>query len=440
MPWFAAIGLLLLFSLFNNLNFVLWGYLERFFGEKSSPFITAALFITAEQLNPQLFPWYFGTSLDSVLVLYQTADLWGVIGLSFVAVAILHIPYWIWEHRKTLWATHRLACIRQLAFLVFLISYGIWALNEYSNEPSPHKKLAGITLVQSNTTPEKFYGASLSAQERLAEFQKIVQLSEEAIRENPGRMDLVIWPEGAVHVPILNDDVIFNALSNLARRHQVYLTAGSVELGGKYPSGRGRLYNTQVVLNPQGELVGKYRKIVLVAFGEYIPFLDTLPFLEKWLPETLSPLASGSEKPIFAIGENIHWLPLICYEDIIPGFISGFDHQRADFLVNVTNDVWFGKSSASHLHKQVARPRTVEYRKPLVRALNSGSSQIIDAAGRTISRETGLYTREYINVTLHLPAKPPVTVYSIYGNWPVYGLIVVVAFLWTRRKFFPKSF
>jgi len=439
LPGFAAVGVLLLFSFFNNLNFPLWAYLERSFGEKSSPFITAALFVAAEQINPQVFPWYFGTCLDSVLVLYQTADLFGVCGLSFVAVAILHIPYWLWQHRQKLWTNHKLAFMRLLAFLVFIITYGIGALNKYNNEPAPNKKSVGITLVQSNTTMEKFYGATLSAQERLAEFQNIVELSEEALRQHSQKPDLVVWPEGAVHFPILNYRLIFNTISDLARRYQVFLTAGSAELDGKHPSGRPRYYNTQFVLNPQGEIVGKYRKIVLLAFGEYIPFLDTFPFLENWLPETISNFTRGTEKPIFSISENIHWLPLICYEDIISNFISGFGHRQADFMVNVTNDGWFGKSPASHLHKQMARPRTVEYRKPLVRALNTGSSQIIDAAGRTISRETGIYTREYINSTLYLPEKPPITVYSIIGNWPVYGLIFIVGLLWVKMKFFPKN-
>ena len=181
--------------------------------------------------------------------------------------------------------------------------------------------------------------------------------------------------------------------------------------------------------------MGKYRKIVLLAFGEYIPFLDTFPVIENWLPQSISHFTRGTEKPIFSIGENRHWLPLICYEDIISGFINGFDYRKADFMVNITNDGWFGKSHASHLHKQMARPRTVEYRKPIVRALSTGTSQIIDAAGRIISRETEQYTREYINLTLNVPEKPPVTVYSIIGNWPVYILIGVVAVLWVRKRF-----
>ncbi|MFQ5751426.1 MAG: apolipoprotein N-acyltransferase [bacterium] len=435
LPWFAAWGLVLLFSVFNNLNFLLWAYLEKFFGEKYNPFIIAALFCVAEQINPQVFPWYFGTSLDSALILYQTADLFGVIGLSFMAMTIIHIPWWIWQQRKSLFSTQRTLFLTQIAFLIFLLGYGAWALNKYNNHPSAKKKSVGITLVQSNTTMEKYYGASLSQQERLEEFQSILNLSEKAIQQNPEKTDLVIWPEGAVHYPILNSRLIFNEIKSLAQKHNVYLTAGSVELEGRYPSGRGKYYNTQFFLNPQGEIVGKYRKIVLLAFGEYIPFLETFPFLEKWLPETISHFTRGSEKPIFALEKKTHWLPLICYEDIIAGFINGFDYRQADFMINVTNDGWFGRSDASHLHKQMARPRSVEYRKPLVRALNTGSSQVIDSAGRIISKETGIYVQDFINLTLHLPENPPVTLYAVIGNLPIYGLIALVAILWIWRKF-----
>lgn len=434
LPLFLSWGLVLLFSMFNNLNFMLWAYLERFFGEKASPFIIAALFCVAEQINPQVFPWYFGTCLDSTLVLYQTADLFGVIGLSFVAMALLHMPYWIWQHRNTLWTTHKMAFVRQLAFLVFIITYGLGTMSRYNNEPSSNKKSVGIALIQSNTTMEKFYGAQLSTAERMREFQSIIELSRTAIEQTPGKTDLVVWPEGSVHFPILNYREIFDEISNLARDYGVYVTAGSVELEGRHPSGRRKYYNTQFVVNPQGQIAGKYRKIVLLAFGEYIPFLETFPSLEKWLPATISHFTRGTDKPVFQLGENFRWLPLICYEDIITDFIKDFDHRTADFMVNITNDGWFGKSDASYLHKQMARPRTVEYRKPIVRALNTGSSQIIDAAGRTISKETELYTRDYIDLTLNLPQKPPVTLYAIIGNLPIHGLLVMVGFLWVRKK------
>ncbi len=436
MPFLAALGVLLLFSLFNNLNFVLWAYLERFFGEKSNPFIIAAFFCFAEQVNPQVFPWYFGASLDSVLVLYQTADIWGIIGLSFVAITVIHIPYWLWQNRQQLFSERKVLFAGQFLFLAVILGYGSWALERYNNNEAPGKKAVGLSLIQTNTAMEKFYGESQSVDERLKEFYNIIHLSQKAIESHPGKTDLVVWPEGGVHFPIMSYERILNPIADLAKRNGVGVAAGSVELGEKKESGRREYYNTQIVLDTEGKVESKYRKIVLLAFGEYIPFLETFPFLEQWLPETISHFTHGEEKPVFKLKENINWLPLICYEDIIAGFIDGFDHEKADFFVNVTNDGWFGKTDASHLHKQMARPRAVEYRKPLVRVLNTGSSQILDSAGRTISKNTGLYVQDTINATLYLPEQPARTVYSMIGNTPIYILILIIFGLWVREKFF----
>ncbi len=436
LPAVLGWGLLLLFSAFNNLNFVAWAYLERLFGERTLPFCTAALFVATEQINPQVFPWYFGTALDSALVFYQTADIWGVAGLSFVAMTLIHLPHWLWQQRASL-AVKKLELMALTGFTVLVAGYGYWALQHYSNTPSGDQKKVAVSVIQSNTTMEKFYGASLTVEDRLQEFESLVAFSKEAIAAHPDTTELLVWPEGSVHFPILNYQRIAAAASDLARSQNVMLAAGSVEIEQR--SNRQRdIFNTQFVFDSQGEVYDKYRKIILLAFGEYIPLAKSLPFLQKWLPQSISQFTRGSEKPVFKLRDDVNWLPLICYEDIISGFIAGFDHGAADFMVNTTNDGWFGDSDASYLHKQMARPRTVEYRKPLLRALNTGSSQVIDAAGRTISRETELYTREYINTTLHLPKTPPRTIYAYTGNLSVYVLIAVVGILSFRTRYLTR--
>jgi apolipoprotein N-acyltransferase len=263
----------------------------------------------------------------------------------------------------------------------------------------------------------------------------LVDFTKQAVEKRRDKVHLVVWPEGAVHFPILNSPSILREISGLASTEHTYVTAGSGEIGEKTAEGRREYFNTQFVVDPEGIVIGKYRKIILLAFGEYIPFVDALPFLKKWLPETISHFSRGTEKPLFPIGHHVNWLPLICYEDLITGFIRGFNHKKADFIVNVTNDGWFGKSDASHLHKQMARVRAVEYRKPMLRALNTGTSVVIDAAGRNISKETDLYIRDYINTTLHLPQTPPVTLYALLGNLPVYVLMAAVAGLWLKVWF-----
>lgn len=432
-PKFASWGILLLFSVLNNLNFVLWAYLERLWGEPDHPFVTAAFFVVAEQLNPQLFPWYFGTALDSVLPFYQTADIWGVPGLSFVLTSIIFLPYWIWKKRHNLLSDCKIQLMLQIAFVACVCGYGLWRMNQFDNAPGPGKKSVAVSIVQPNTRMEKFYGQRQTREERYNEFLGLIELSAKAIEAHPDRVLLVVWPEGGIHFQIMRSRDVLQQIKMLARNYGVFVSAGSVEFVGKKPNGRWEYYNSQFVFNPDGELAGKYRKIILLAFGEYTPFLDRLPFLEDMLPETISNFSRGQEKPVFELGADIVWLPLICYEDIILGFVEGFEHHRADFFVNTTNDGWFGRSDASHLHKQMARVRTVEYRKPMVRALNTGTSQVIDAAGRTISEETPLYEQAFINTTLHLPETPPVSIFSIVGRWPVFLLMGAVGVLSLRR-------
>lgn len=439
LPVWAALGLVVFFSIFNNLNFVLWAYLERIFGEKTNPFIIAVLFAVSEQLNPQVFPWYMGANLDSLPVFYQFADLFGVVGLSFLVLFLVHVPWWIWKNHKTIFSVKKYLFFAQVAFVLFLLIYGSWALKTYNNHPGPGKKSITVSVVQSNTSMEKFYGAILSTGQRVQEFKSILNLTKQAIEQTGRKTKLVVWPEGSVHFPILSYDRIRQPIANLAKNYDTYVICGSAEVDGRNSAGKPIYYNSLFYFNPQGKIVGTYRKIVLLAFGEYIPFLDALPFLQKWLPDTISNFTRGTEKPVFSLGDNFHWLPLICYEDIISGFIAGFNFRKADFMVNITNDGWFGKSSASYLHKQMARPRAVEYRKPIIRALNTGSSQIIDSAGRTVSKETALYTQEYINFTLNVPETPPVTLYAFWGNWPVYLLMLIVAVLWLRKKVFKNS-
>jgi len=434
-----AWSLVLLFSLFNNLNFVLWGYWEKFWGEKQNPFITATFFVAAEQLNPQIFPWYFGATLDSTPLLYQTADLFGAPGLSFVAIALIHLPYWLWRNRRKLLTSLRPQLTAQIFFLSFILIYGAWCLKKYNNEPAAGKKKVAVSLVQSNTEMAKFYGLGKSRSERYQDFQQLMQVSEKAIQASLDSCDLLVLPESAIHFAILQTAAVHDKISQIARKYKVNISAGSIEFVGEKSNGKYEYYNTLFVFDSNGEIVDRYRKIMLLAFGEYIPFVDIFPALEKWLPETISNFSRGRQKPVFKLKENVTWLPLICYEDIIFGFVAGFDHSKADFFVNTTNDGWFGRSAASHLHKQMARARTVEYRKPMIRALNTGTSLIIDSAGRTISKETDLYTQDFLNTTLNIPAKPPVTLFAIIGRLPIILLMGVTILFWAvefvkRRK------
>lgn len=450
-PEGLAYGIVMLFSLTNNLNFLLWGWCERRLDETKNPFLIGLFFAVTEAIFPQIFPWFMGTCLDKVPALYQAADLLGVPFLSFIVIVFIYSPYWLWitsldwQKKSSIEKKHHYRLgLGITGFWVCIVLYGGWCLQKYdgygkfnpnsdalssSSENKRSKvdalsKTVGITIIQPNTRMEQFYGQRQSQQERYNEFDNLLNETKKALAARQTKPDLVVWPEGAIHFPIQYNQRVSDAIKRLAIDHQIFLAVNSIEYAGKKNTDNFRYYNTQWVFGPDGQVVGKYRKVYLLAFGEYIPFKAVIPFADKWLPSKISSFTAGQVQPIFNLSDRIKWLPLLCYEDIIIGYIHRYDHAKADILVNMTNDGWFGRSDASHLHKQMARVRAVEFRKPLIRILNTGVSQIIGMTGDIISKETQQYVRDYINIDIKLPQEPQITLYAVVGNYPLYFVIL----------------
>ena len=163
-------------------------------------------------------------------------------------------------------------------------------------------------------------------------------------------------------------------------RAPVLLGALTYEPDPANPAGRPRLYNTALLIDGQGRVLGRYDKNYLLVFGEYIPFGDVFPVLYDWLPE------AGH----FEAGETVETFPfagaqlgvMICYEDIMPGFTSRLADKNPNVIINVTNDAWFGKTPEPWLHLQLAMFRAVENRMWLIRSTNTGVSAFVDAVGR----------------------------------------------------------
>jgi apolipoprotein N-acyltransferase len=198
-------------------------------------------------------------------------------------------------------------------------------------------------------------------------------------------LDLVVWPEGAVRTVYqaselpgtlfsrIYDDAAGKALPPL-------LTGVEVE-DDRAPGPRRPASNSAVLLDPSTRAVGRYDKNHLVPFGEYVPFGDVFPVLYEWFPNS-GPLRAGEAPTPIPFGDHL-LAPLICYEDILPGYANAMmAGGRPDLLVSLSNDVWFGKSGAAAQHFALSKLRAVEHHRFLVRAGNIGVSAFVDAAGR----------------------------------------------------------
>ena len=223
-----------------------------------------------------------------------------------------------------------------------------------------------------------------------------------------GGSAMIVWPETAVPVYAKHTPGCLDSLAGTARRSGSFVLAGfpDYELTGEGP----RYYNSAMLISPAGQIVGEYRKIHLVPFGEMIPFEDRIAFLRN-INFGEGDFSPGTTYDVFEV-DSKRFGVAICFESIYPGLVRKFVGEGADFIVNITNDEWFGRSAGPYQHAEMAVMRSVESRVALARCANTGVSMLVDPYGRITAR-TGLFTRETLTGDLHTTS--PGTPYSRWG-------------------------
>jgi apolipoprotein N-acyltransferase len=191
----------------------------------------------------------------------------------------------------------------------------------------------------------------------------------------------VLWPESALPFRFEDDKTGKAVIEELARELRIHLLFGTDELVA------GKSYNSAFLVGPDGRTLAVYRKIHLVPFGEYIPFSGWLAFFPP-LVETIggfAPFAPGTEVVMLPVGGR-PTSTAICYEVVFPSLIASGVHSGSELLTTVTNDAWYGGSSAPYQHFELAAMRAIEQGRYLARAANTGISGVIDPYGRVLQR------------------------------------------------------
>lgn len=316
------------------------------------------------------FPWNLIGSVWAFGALPVQAAAWiGVYGLSLVTVLLA----------ATLLLGRR-AMLGGVAAIGLFGAFGVARL--WSAEPPPQP--VGLLIVQGNVAQELKWRAD----QRISILRRYIETTREAalaaLRELPeGDRLVVIWPETAVPF-LLVDDPEVRALVAGALPQRAMLLSGTVR-GEFGPDGRPRrLFNSLVAIDPAGQVQAVSDKVTLVPFGEYMPF-------SGWLPIRIVQGGMDFSSGASLTTQRAGWVPpfgaLICYEVIFPAAVVPAD--RPSWLVNVTNDAWFGISAGPWQHLAAARLRAVEEGLPLARAAQTGVSAVFDARGREVAR-TGL--------------------------------------------------
>jgi apolipoprotein N-acyltransferase len=249
-----------------------------------------------------------------------------------------------------------------------------------------------------------------------ANFRRLIELST-APAEHP--LAAVVWPEAASTFFLERDAPHRRAVAAVAPKDG-YLITGSLH-GSPPPGPPTAVWNSVDIVDPQGDIVAQYDKAHLVPFGEYMPLREMLP-VKKLIAGTID-LSAGPGPRTIALPHLPPVAPLVCYEAIFPGAVVDPDARPA-WLLNVTNDAWYGDSSGPYQHFATARTRAVEEGLPLVRVANNGISGVVDAAGRVVAR-TRLDAIGYADVAL--PAAGAPTLYSRAGDWVFLAMLIAGA-------------
>jgi apolipoprotein N-acyltransferase len=241
-------------------------------------------------------------------------------------------------------------------------------------------------------------------------------LSLKAAASSPS---IIVWPETAAPFFFQAERVYTEELVDFQNQLNAYLLFGSV-LVKKKTDKQSLLSNSAVLLDETGDVAYIYDKIHLVPFGEYVPLQKILFFINK-LVVGIGEYARG-DRYIRAKTPFGDFATLICYEIIFPGLVRKFYANGGDFMVTITNDAWFGKTTGPYQHFSMAVFRAVENRKPVIRAANTGISGFIDSNGRILSR-TDLFQK--VILTGDVKTDKKISFYSKYGDLFMYICIII---------------
>lgn len=385
-PILVSVAFIFILCTYLALQFAIFSYLcskFRLLGNGSAPatLLAGTIWVTLEYFFPQLFPYGIGNTQALNSSVIQVVDILGVHFLSFIILIVNVSIYRLYISMTSPQPIPYLELSASVILLILIVSYGHYRISIEDKRIEKAPKI-DAAIVQANFD---FF-------EKNEQNEDVVTEKHKKMSENVGDAHLIIWPETAVQswlpldagyyavdgVPVVPDldDTLF-LIGGLSFRERDGYENG--------PPGSGfTKYNSAFLIKSKGKVLGRYHKIKLLLFGEYMPFADIFPSIKKLSPAT-GDFTPGSELSLLeSRNHGLRIAPLICYEDLIPYFSRESVKKGANLIVNLTNDAWFGRSIAPYQHLLVSIPRAVETRRFFIRSTNTGVSAFVDSAGRVL--------------------------------------------------------
>ena len=383
LPWFVAAPALLLLSLYMSL------YLGVFSGcfflctrQKTFPYLLIflpAVWVGLDWLRSWLFggfPWMdLGYGFWSVPAALQAADIFGHHGYTFLVVLINFVIFAIINKNKIFSRSQQLVGI--VLVLMSLVGVTVYSFLKWGSvqEQMAQADQAIVGMVQGNVRQGRKWSPALRAKTVADYIDLSMRLDQD---EN---VSLIVWPETAMPFYVRNN-ALFDPAIRFVKNSQVPVLTGApwyeiIDWEKKLI----QYFNSAVLVKKDGDFGGLYHKSHLVPYGEYVPLKKYMPFIAP-LVQSVGDFTAGTVETPVAVDDHLRLGVLICYESIFASISRRWVMTGANLLVNLTNDAWYGKSSAPYQSWAMTVYRSVETRRCLVRSANTGISGMIDPLGR----------------------------------------------------------
>jgi len=373
-PYALSIAVFVVYAALQAIQMALFAALLHLVGFGPLQIFPALLWVPLEFLFPLLFPWHVANSQVSFPWFIQTADLVGPYGASFIVLWANAALYRALES-KTEERPQSLFPLAYAALAVLAsVVYGYQRLRSVDEEIANARKLA-VGVVQGNVDIDLKWNPLLAQKNWLQHRDLTAQLDASP---------LIIWPESAIEYLIPeNLSALPAGIMPAFKSERSFFIFGAKSYRGTLGQPGAKVFNTAFFTDAQGRVLGRYHKQVLLAFGEYLPFakilslLPAMPFADGFTP--------GPGPVIFHLARGVRVAPLICYEDLMPDLSRRFvGETRANILINLTNDAWYGRSVGPWQHLRLSQWRAIETRRTLLRVTNTGVTSLIDAKGELV--------------------------------------------------------
>lgn len=408
-----------------------------------------SFYLLIETFLPQFFRWSFaGMTLAEETLISQSADIigsprLGLFSMGFAFLLLLAWRRWV-EKRQVSAAFLKPMVIGYLSITLVAVLYGVWRTDNISANQQTGAKLQVVAIQPNFSLQHLASNKELAYSGRQRNLSALLDESLEGLKKLGRDGDapvLLVWPESAFPAPYFKREKIRARVERFARDYQVYIMLASIDWDDTVD---GRRYNgISLLIGPDGQVVGRYNKIFLIPFGEYIPGADLFPAYANLLRENivnLSEFEAGTEYTVFNMSEGLPLSASICFDVFSDEVIPQMSRNGAQLVINLANLAWFGKTTASKHMEMSLRWLAIENRVPVFEVSNNGETFLVDELGNRAGDSLTLYEQGHVLQTIRLQSQ-----FSLYRDYTtvinsffLVILLVVAAISQSKARLFSK--